>query len=506
MTLSQLSYDIWSSMLNKNIEKLNVKKGDFTRSSLFGGRTYPVKKYFKSKLYSTIIKTIEYYNNLEFPLTKFNYLKQKLEMKLLYIKLKKSNDYIFNADVNSLYPASMVGKRFSKEFSYPIGISRWSDEPKKEFDDGKMGIFNVKFKAPKTLTFPMLPYKNINGRLEWGLNNDINKIYTYTSVDIRNAIKCGYDIQFTGKCLVWDEKCNFIFNDYINKCYDIKKKAKGNNKSLYQIGKLLMNALYGKMNQKPNTNSFEIINTHKQLLEFLYNNELINWTISNDNKYLFVEGERLDKEKCYTKPSQLGVFILAYSRQIMMELVKEISPKLDEFVFTYTDTDSIHIKGKYHKKLIEKGLIDELAMGLLANDCDDEGLIIREINLAPKLYLYQYLNKNGELKLTLKGKGIPNRYLKKELYEDEKTVELGQEENGVKLDTSRKWTSLRKIHKTLTKKELEMGMRNFSIKQIEMTRTFLKNFWNNENYDQETNIFFPTGFDIKLYKKQLEML
>ncbi len=69
--------------------------------------------------------------------------------------------------------------------------------------------------------------------------------------------------------------------------------------------------------------------------------------------------------------------------------MKAIDPTLKSMIFTYTDTDSLHILGKDAQKLEELGYIKskhESKLGYLCADINDEGIITKEINLAPKTY------------------------------------------------------------------------------------------------------------------------
>ena len=45
----------------------------------------------------------------------------------------------------------------------------------------------------------------------------------YTSVDIQNASDAGYQVEFTGKCLVWDKSAD-VFGKYIEKFYQLKEE------------------------------------------------------------------------------------------------------------------------------------------------------------------------------------------------------------------------------------------------------------------------------------------
>ena len=124
--------------------------------------------------------------------------------------------------------------------------------------------------------------------------------------------------------------------------------------------------------------------------EFLCKFNLTDYKIVNDNKLIMtgsVKGERrVDK---ITKPRQLGAFVTAYSRRIMLFYMKEIDPTLQSMIFTYTDTDSLHISGQAYLDLMAKGLIKtkkEAELGYLCSDIKNEGVILKEVNLAPKTY------------------------------------------------------------------------------------------------------------------------
>ena len=93
----------------KNLKKIKIeipdrKKYDFIKKSVYGGRCNAIKK--------------EYTSNSKFE---------------NYEDLIKSKDFIFNADVSSLYPTAMADFKHLY-VRYPIGISRWSETPKIEFN------------------------------------------------------------------------------------------------------------------------------------------------------------------------------------------------------------------------------------------------------------------------------------------------------------------------------------------------------------------------------------
>ena len=109
----------------------------------------------------------------------------------------------------------------------------------------------------------------------------------------------------------------------------------------------------------------------------------------------------LDKEQQIKKPCQLGAFVLSYSREIMLNYMKIIDPTLKTHVFSYTDTDSLHIMGEHYKKFKELGMIKD-SLGYLDNDIKKDGIIIYENNLGPKNYIYEYINNKNEVSKIIK--------------------------------------------------------------------------------------------------------
>jgi len=461
VTLSNMAYCLWQKTLIELVEIPDIDKYNFIKLSTYGARTYPNQKEFKSKYYDDIIN-----KNMN------------------YDDLIKTKDYIFNADATSLYPASMAGFKLCK-VKYPIGKSRWSENPEEEYRKNKYGIYEIDFFPPKNITVPILPRKKELG-LEWSL---LDGSGVYTNIDIKNAIESGYKIVFKNKCLVWDKTGN-VFKTYVNKYYKMKCKAekKPKNPVKRSIAKLILNAMYGKTLQKAIYNTTTIINNYQELLKFWREYDVTDISVLDENK-LLLSGTAIDKETKITKPCQLGSFVLAFSRQIMLNYMKAIDPTLKTPIFTYTDTDSLHILGEHEMKLRELGYIknkNDASLGYLCSDVDNEGIIIYENNLAPKTYFYEYIDNNNIIhdknSGTMKSKGIPHKCLTYEMYDMTNN------------DINRvcEFSGLKKKHKTLTYADKEKGVNHFSIVNNTQTRTFNKSDWSGFNLLQ--NIFYPKGY------------
>jgi hypothetical protein len=462
VTLSHMSYDIWRSFNKEILELPDMKKYKFIKRGTYGGRTYPMQKHFKSKHYDDVKSG-----------------------KMLYDDLVKSNHFIFNADVSSLYPASMKGNDLVN-VEYPTKYSSWSNDPKKCFDEGKLGFYEINYEPPTNITVPILPKKKYNGNqivgVEWDLLPGNNEVYT--SVDIKNALDAGYKINFVNECLIYEDKSSEVFTKYINTFYKLKEDSeKEKNSCLRNIAKLMLNGLYGKTLQKAIFETTIIINNIFEFNDFIQKYDLKDYELINDNKMLVTgtSKEAIQEEKI-TKPPQLGAFVTAYSRRFMLYFMKAIDPTLTTQIFTYTDTDSLHIFGEHYKLLKEKGLIVDKKnskLGYMCSDIDNEGIIIEEKNIAPKTYLYRYIDNSNKLGKTNKCKGIPKDLLKEEFFENE----TGDVE----------FTTFKKVHKTVTRKEKEKGISNFNIYISDSKRTFNKTIWSAFEL-HENNYWLPKGY------------
>jgi hypothetical protein len=252
------------------------------------------------------------------------------------------------------------------------------------------------------------------------------------------------------------------------------------------IAKLMLNALYGKTLQRAIFTSTIIVNNILEFNRFCQDNTLTDWSELGSGK-LLITGESKNKTIQVKKPCQLGAFVTAYSRRIMLTYMKAVDPTLQSMVFTYTDTDSLHITGEAYFKLKQLGYIKDdghSELGYLTSDIKKNGIIFYEINLAPKSYMYNYINIDGEIidkdVAVMKMKGIPNKQLKQSYYENAKPEKI-------------KLNGLKKKNKTLTKNDVANGVTHFSIINYEQERTFYKNEWQSERFID--NVWYPIGHE-----------
>jgi len=473
VTLSHMSFNIWTTTFPEtaDIEIPDKDQYLFISKAKAGGRCYPVASQYISKVYTRIANemkkaTVDELKDyiakhetrmnsgldktkrldsddlkkaIQNKINKYIGIKKQIELDgesiaenlneyfiipkhtdgkpdFSFDDLVKCGEYLKNLDVTSLYPTVM------EKFEFPIGTPKWVD--KHEVGDFKdHGIYTVKYEAPKKCYHARL-HKKENGKLMWDMRDGEG---VFAGVDLNDAVDIGYKIKPSGKALVWNKSAD-LFGEYIRTCFDMKSKAKiEGNKGKYQISKILMNALYGKMLQRPITRGQKFCCDEDDVFEFMQEHDVTNWTSLGNQIVLSGEKPLVLLTDSITKPAHLGVFILAYSRRWMWNIFIAIDPTIQSMIFTYSDTDSAHVRAEHIPKLKEF-MGDEL--GELNNDYDDDGLIIREENLAPKLYCTFRYTPDDLIVCCMKAKGIrlSDSVTKKELLQPDHYMERKKEE------------------------------------------------------------------------------
>lgn len=395
ISTSQLTYAIWRTKTfgTRRCESVYIptlKEEACFRKAIYGGRCYKVKHAFCSSQYKDICQG--------------------------QIAFDDISDYVVDMDVVSLYPTAM-------RRDFPVGDSHALDEESlvrcNEYVTVHkklpwIGIYEIKFQCNRNLCHAILPRRTEDG-LKWTLEDGEG---TYSSVDINNALRFGYTIQIIGG-YYWTRSMP-ILKEYIDHLFKKKSEAEKGT-SIYELIKLFLNALYGKMIQRP------IFNKHKWCSSLDEFHKFISECVVHEAVFieekLYVGGYSrsiLDIEKDITKPSQIGVFVLAYSREIMLNYFEKsnpyfISDNLEEALMNdiyYTDTDSmqVHVRNK---------LPFGKQMGCLDDDLKG-GKIIQAFWIAPKLYCLEYvIIEDGKMKkcFHFRGKGVKTESLDAEMFQ-----------------------------------------------------------------------------------------
>ena len=386
ISTSSLTYTLWKQNINRKyfIQLPSLEQEEGFRQSVRGGRCYLSKKRFISNEYDDVISGKKKFNDI--------------------------NDYVVDCDVVSLYPTAMA------KYEYPTGECKKYDISKPN-EKGVMGIYKIKYITNKNCQHS-IGGRRENGSLKWDLKDETDGAW-YSSIDIEDMVSNGYFIEYL-EGWYWETK-SYIFKDYIEELFKKKEESKKGSVE-YSLAKLFMNALYGKTIQRPIYSKSEIIKSNAHYWKFR-NENYIN-EIYEVGKDIMVIGEPrfIDKiEKCISKPTHLGAFILAYSRRIMVNFMKEANPHFNsedkqkriENDFYYTDTDSLQMHIKNAKLMSNFG---GKKLGCIDDDLGG-AKIIRGFWIAPKLYMLEYINSKNEIHYHFRGKGLTNDNLTLSVFE-----------------------------------------------------------------------------------------
>lgn len=309
----------------------------------------------------------------------------------------ESGDYLFSADVTSLYPAAMAGVDYLPQFAYPEGISRLVHDSEECFKAGKLGIYYIHFIPNQSIRHPILPSKTQKSSTKWTLMSHTGY---YCSADVKRALENNYEVTFLKDkpSLVWDSKC-FPFGSFVEKWKKIKEDGRASGDDVMEhIGKNILNALTGQLQQKNQNQYTKFIRSVEELRDAVSDAQgrLDAFEFVEDNLLTIQVSSPVSRHKTQ-KPKFLAVFLLAYSRDIMTHLMKVIDPSLQERIFTYTDTDNLVVDGMGHRKLVEAGFIHASKLGYLKNDYKDNSLIVEQICWGPRRKQIRCIKPTNEL-------------------------------------------------------------------------------------------------------------
>lgn len=204
------------------------------------------------------------------------------------------------------------------------------------------------------------------------------------------------------------ESIEFMFNERV------KLKKQGNNLQLAY--KLILNASYGKLIQKP-INKTKVFHRGDHDMYFIKNyNSIIEYSKIDED--LIVVSKRKSIIKSMS-PVHLGIQVLSMSKRIMNEVM--CLAEDNGISIKYQDTDSMHLPSKDIESLAElfkqeykRDLIGS-NLGQFHSDFDAPGTDIHSVEsyfLGKKSYVdkLEYTDKNGELANAyhIRMKGIPS--------------------------------------------------------------------------------------------------
>jgi hypothetical protein len=318
----------------KGMSKLYVPKDPsmvaFIKSSMYGGRVLCFKRHYKAT----------------------------------------DDDGMIAIDYNSLYPSAMA------LCSFPYGQPfLFTPDNIGEFDKRAHYIILVTVLIPN-IRYAYHPYKTEEGLLIYPSNTTIKGVYN--DVDLREMMKDGYTVVEAHSGIYWN-RSKRIFTNLINQVYDKRNYYKGLGEdhpefNMEYIIKILINSMFGKFN--------ETLSESTRFEDNSYDTDVMARG-GTEHSYSLDNGQKEVTKKLFRpsvgKPSYIASYILAHSRSIVNEVIREIGP---ENIY-YSDTDSIYVE----KKVLTKySLKSSKVLGGFKNDYGEGSKITEAVFLDTKRY------------------------------------------------------------------------------------------------------------------------
>lgn len=482
---------------------------DFIRSSVFGGRCHPFQPDFVSGAFpvaDALRQEFEQAAEAAKPAV-------RARLRELYDQIPWDDCAVY-ADVTSLYPASM------ERYHYPTGPERemTAEEVAAVSEIGRRGapaelppsVLLVRIlHAPRHLRVAVLPSRKPGGGISW--THEFEGLQTYTSVDLENALRHGYAFEVV-RGIQWDKTAP-VFQPFVLNFYRLKALAEeAGNEALRTAAKLLLNALYGKMIQRPVEVRTKFARSARSALKFADEHTILSWSVPEGGEGpIILRGSPtgVSRGALNKKPTHLGSFILAYSRRIMLDALETASPGLGTIDgLHYTDTDSLITNGRNLAAFREAGLVEPAGLGKLSDDTKARGgwgKILWFRALGPKNYSLVWLTPDGTLQEKCKCKGIPSPFLDRRLYEpghlsEEDRLELQETTRSRLIENGRLPAGHTGELLTSDKRVTMRGMKRLGwrgdyggVRNHTQTRTFGKTAWRGMELRPHEGGFVPWG-------------
>lgn len=331
-----------------------------------------------------------------------------LHYKNYYNMFENGSEGLISLDGNSLYPSAMALG------CYPIGDAQVFEGDKvnpmviiEQFlNKGKLFIAEVTLVG--NVRYSLIPYRTTKGQIIYK-SGELRGVYT--SVEIEEALKDGWQIKEVHRGIYWERKRK-IFTKLIEAIYEkrlaIKKETSDKIKlakkkleaglidqkecdkecidaydGMEYVLKILLNAMYGKF--------LEMIDCSSSFSDEAADNSLM--------KHKHVTSKRLPNgqfENTFTykyplirKPVHIGAFILSYARAITNNVIRAVGPEN----IVYGDTDSLYIPRECLKK---SGFIESKGLGGFKNDYGDDTFIKEALFLDLKRYYIEFIKPDDE--------------------------------------------------------------------------------------------------------------
>ena len=364
------------------------------------------------------------------PKEKEKYVDEKLNKLPIHKELSKldSNKTQMSYDATSLYPSAMwdcnsVYPKIETGFVFKPHMNKtyveaFNSQTFNE-DGDESGILTIKYYNPPDLIFQHLPVKEKVKKIEVNKMRNGYILDTLTSVDICEIVKIGGKVIEIYEGVIYRENFEVSpFRKVCEKLFALRQKYKDEKNDLMQgLVKLIMNSLYGVQIREDINESYSCKSETWMKTEF-DENVLDYWRLPNGNYIVKMKRDDGLDDDCDIKNTLLavlGAFILAKSRRIMNNFIREINGFYENNIY-YTDTDSLYIEENYWDVLDKANLVgDNLCQG--KNDYKSGG-VFYGLYLAPKIKYCLSIDEYGIIKehKTFKGFNDSKRLLDRSQY------------------------------------------------------------------------------------------
>lgn len=246
-------------------------------------------------------------------------------------------------DFVSQYPSAMY------LFPYPVGECCKITNPemiRDRFNKNKyenLGIFRVDLKCEEECLVP-ITHEKIGRRTEFNFND--RKGVVMTSVAIQDAIQYN-NYMVTKVYSGYEWKCRDFIFDFVKDIFEWKYRATiANQGSLKNVGKVLLNAMFGGLGRRPILEKTELVDEERYEQLFDTNGISILQESIQKGKIL-LKYEKPMEEDDIDRPVYLCLFIVDYSKRMMNQVTEmfEGFTREDQQEY-YRDTDCLVVNNK----------------------------------------------------------------------------------------------------------------------------------------------------------------
>lgn len=338
---------------------------------------------------------------------------------------KKISDF----DAVSLYPSAM--KRLE---GYLKGLPQVLDELDILLLEGDETLFDYYFVEIEILSvgvkrdFPLISIKNKAGVRDF-TNELVGHKFHLDKTTLEDLVKFQKITYRVIKGYKFTDGFNDTIVHVIQSMFEERLKLKAQNNPLQNAYKLILNASYGKLIQKPIKKTKKFLSgSYDRFSKYVIKNSNIIESYQKINENLILMSMKKSIIQHYTA-CHLACQVLSMSKRIMNEVM--CLAEDNEIKIFYQDTDSMHLfdkdvkpLGELFKKKYNRELIGE-AMGQFHTDFSVEDserdksysiTAVESLFLAKKTYIdkLEYKTKLGEIKheYHIRAKGVPVKVIK----------------------------------------------------------------------------------------------